>query len=148
MMTAQPSVPAIAPPGLVQLPIETLHLPPAFLICALLLQLCLRTARSVVVQRRRRRQVLLLPEVKRTLLLELLEFELANRLLLLNRRGRRLDAALMLLHAELQLVLLLLALLLLTLKLACSRVFRPCVSADRRRSHTIKEDKSLDAHVG
>lgn len=147
-MTAQRSVPAIAPPGLLQLPIETLHLPPAFLIRTMPLQLCLRAARGVVVHRRRRWHVLLLTEVKRALLLELLEFELAHRLLLLNRRRRRLYAALMLLHAELQLVLLLLALLLVTLKLACGRVFCPCVSADRRRGHTTEEDKSLDSHVG
>lgn len=56
--------------------------------------------------------------------LQLFDLELADRLILLQGARRR-CAALILLHAQLQLVLLLLALQLIALEFACARVVRP-----------------------
>ena len=118
-----------------QLAVELLQLPPAFLARALQVHLRLRVAGPGVVGRQLR------PHVQRTLLVHLqlllaqslVELQLLCRLALPVVRRRILYAALMLLHSQLQLVLLVLALELVLLQRAHAGVVRGMRSARGRQ---------------
>ena len=91
--------------------------------------------------------MLLLAVMQRALLLQLLRFELADRLFLLHAWRRRLRAALVLLHAQLQLVLLLLALQLVALELARGWIVRHGRCAGEGHQETAENDGSLNGHA-
>jgi len=126
----------LARASLLLLPIKALQLLLALLSCALLLDLRLGAARSLVIRWQRRLNVHVLPVMQLLLPLPLVDLQLADRLLLAWIGGRRLDAALILLHAKLKFVLLLLPQLLDALQLALGRVVAP----RRSRQRQFRED--------
>jgi len=115
----------LARASLLLLPIKALQLLLALLSCALLLDLRLGAARSLVVRWQRGLNVDTLPIMQFLLALALLDFQLPDGLLLARIRRRRLRATVILLHAQLQGVLLLLTHLLVALHLAQRRVAAP-----------------------
>ena len=98
------------------------------------LQLLPRVSRSRVVGRLGRGWFDALPVVQFLLPLLLIGLHLAERLLLPRIRGRVVQPALVLLHAQLQRILLLLTLQLVLLQRPCSRI----VGAQYRRRHSAQ----------
>ena len=109
-----------------KLTVELIQLPPALLARTLLLDLCLRVARTGVVRGYLRTHLLraLLLHLQLLLPQGLVQLQLLHGLTLPGIRRRVLQAALMLLHSQLKLVLLVLALELVLLQRARARVVR------------------------